>query len=87
MARNYEGKVAFIGMAGNDTEPPMRGFVEQYGLAFPQAVSEDGSLWGRFGVPGQPAWVFVDDSGEYEVHVGPYGQAELEARLDELIAN
>ena len=86
MARNYEGEVAFIGMAGHDEQPAMEEFVQNYDLGFPQAVSEDGSLWGRFGVPGQPAWVLIDDSGEYEVHLGPYEKAELEDRLDQLIA-
>ena len=51
-------------MPGNDSSDDMQAFVDEYGLAFPQAVTEDGSLWARFGVAYQPAWVFVDDSGD-----------------------
>ena len=40
----------------------MQAFVDEFGLSFPQAVTEDGSLWSRFGVAYQPAWVFVDRS-------------------------
>ena len=59
--------------------------MDKYGLqAMPQAVSEDGSLWGRFGVPAQPAWVFIRPSGEYEVVLGSMPLSDLQATLDEL---
>lgn len=74
-------------MAGRDSVPPMRGFVDQYGLEFfPHTVSEDGSLWARFGVGGQPAWIFIDDSGGYETFFGSMDEASLTQTLDELIA-
>jgi hypothetical protein len=74
-------------MAGRDSLPPMRGFVDQYGLDFmPHTVSEDGSLWARFGVAGQPAWLFIDNKGEVETHLGPMDEASLTQKLEELIA-
>lgn len=75
-------------MAGRDSLAPMRGFVDQYGLDFmPHTVSEDGSLWGQFGVGGQPAWVFIDDAGTVETHLGAMDEAALAQKLDELVAN
>ena len=77
----------FIGVPGNDSTENMQAFVDEYGLGFQQAVTEDGSLWVRFGVAYQPAWVFVDDSGETTVVPYELDQADLERTLDELIAS
>ena len=64
----------------------MQGFVDAFSIGFPQAVSEDGSLWVRFGVPYQPAWVFVNDDGTSQVVHGAIPEEELEGMLDRLIA-
>ena len=74
-------------MPGNDSTEHMRSFVDEFGLGFPQAVTEDGSLWARFGVAYQPAWVFVDNSGETTVVPYELERADLERTLDELIAS
>ena len=72
-------------MPGNDDAANMRAFVDEYGLGFPQAVTEDGSLWAHFGVAYQPAWVFVDDSGASTLVPRELPRDELERTLDELI--
>jgi hypothetical protein len=74
-------------MAGLDSTEAMQRFVDEYALAFPQAVSEDGSLWARFGVPYQPAWVFVDDDGRATVIQGALPEDELRTLLDELASS
>ena len=73
-------------MPGNDSSDNMRAFVDEFGLGFPQAVTEDGSLWARFDVAYQPAWVFVDDSGETTLVPYELPEDELERMLDDLIA-
>jgi hypothetical protein len=78
--------VAFVGVPGNDSIDNMRAFVDEFGLGFPQAVTEDGSLWARFDVAYQPAWVFVDDSGETTLVPYELPEDELERVLDDLIA-
>jgi len=65
----------------------MQAFVDEFGLGFPQAVTEDGALWAGFGVAYQPAWVFVDDSGESTLVPTEPPKADLERTLDELIAS
>ncbi|MET0800758.1 MAG: hypothetical protein ABWZ53_06280 [Actinomycetota bacterium] len=87
MARAYEDRVAFVGVPGNDSRDAMQAFVDEFGLTFPQAVTEDGSLWSRFGVAYQPAWVFVDDSGETTLVPYELPEAQLERTLDRLTAN
>lgn len=74
-------------MAGLDSTEAMQRFVDEYALAFPQAVSEDGSLWARFGVPYQPAWVFVNDDGLATVIQGALPEDELRKLLDELASS
>jgi hypothetical protein len=74
-------------MAALDSTDAMQRFVDEFSLNFPQAVSEDGSLWARFGVPYQPAWVFVDDDGQVTVIQGVLPDDELRRILDELAAS
>jgi hypothetical protein len=78
--------VEFVGMAGLGTPDSMEGFVKTYDLAFPQAVSVDGRLWATFGVGGQPAWVFIDDSGKSDLYPFELPRDELEQILENLIA-
>lgn len=75
-----------IGVPGRDDRGPMRDFVARHGLEHvPQAVDEDGSLWAKYGVAYQPAWVFIDDDGSVEVRPGALSRDDLEAALDRLV--
>ena len=73
-------------MGGRDSSDAMQGFIDTFSIEFPQAVSEDGSLWARFGVPYQPAWVFVNDDGRSQVVQGAIPEQDLSGILDQLIA-
>lgn len=74
-----------IGVPGRDTTDAMQRFVDEYGLAgMPQAIDLDGSLWARFGVSYQPAWVLIDDDGTTTVHPGALAGPDLDAALEEL---
>jgi thiol-disulfide isomerase/thioredoxin len=56
-------KVAFVGIAGRSDVGQMQGFVSKYNLNFTNLNDSDGSLWARFGVPWQPAYLFVRPDG------------------------
>lgn len=78
--------VTLIGVAGKDDVGPMREFVERHGLeSVRHVVDEDGSLWASYGVSYQPAWVFIDDSGEASVVAGALGYDGLFAGIDETL--
>lgn len=62
----------------------MQDFEDRHGLTFPSLRDDDGSLFAHFGVPAQPAWVFVDVDGTVEVSLGALAEPDLTARLDEL---
>ncbi len=81
--------MALLSIAARDSVAEMQSFVEQYSLGglFPHLADESGELWARFGVSGQPAWVFVDDAGGGERIFGALSDEELQAKLDALEAD
>lgn len=80
--------VAFVGVAGLGENSDMRDFVEDYGVGgFEHLEDVDGSLWERFGVVQQPAYAFVDDSGEIEVYRGALGEDGIADRVAALTGN
>ena len=65
----------------------MRAFVKKHDLAHVRHVAdEDGGVWRKLGVHGQPTWLFVDDDGTVVRHVGFLDEDGLAAKLDELVA-
>jgi len=81
-------QVSFVGIAGLGEVDEMRMFVDDYHVdAFPHLVDVDGALWERFGVTRQPAYAFVDDSGDVRVVRGELAKAGLADEVNALIAN
>jgi hypothetical protein len=71
-----------LGVPANDTDDAMRAFVDRHALGgVPQLVDDDGTIWARFGVAYQPAWVFLGPGGEREVVAGALSEQALEERL------
>ena len=88
MVRRYQDRIGFVGMAGRGSTADIQAFVDRHGLQDMQTVvDETGELWTSFGVFGQPAWVFVDDTGAHDVYQSALPEDELERVLDELIAS
>jgi peroxiredoxin len=76
----------FLGLAGRDTADEMSGFIDRHGLdGFDHLVDEDGTLWQRFGIARQPAWVFVNDDGTAKTVVGSLSADGLRAEIDRLV--
>ncbi len=86
MAQRYVDEITFVGIAGDDPLDDKIDFVERYDLAMTTIHDPDGSVWRRFGVPGQPSWVFVDDRGSATRVIGSLSSAELESEIDRLLA-
>ena len=81
----FGDRVTFVGVPGHDSDDAHEAFVEEHGLGeITHVVDEDGSLWGRFGITYQPAWVFVDDDGSSQVVAGGLYD-ELDARVQDLV--
>jgi CO/xanthine dehydrogenase Mo-binding subunit len=84
----YGDRVTIIGVPGKDDTGPMQEFVARHGLeGILQAVDVDGSLWQRYGVGYQPAWVFINQDGTVRVHAGGLFGDGIDQAIDELLAS
>lgn len=55
--------VTFVGVAGHSDVASAADFVSKYHLNFTNLNDADGSIWARFNVPWQPAYVFYRADG------------------------
>lgn len=55
--------VAFVGIAAHSDLPAMQAFVSKYNLNFTNLDDANGSIWARYNVPWQPAYVFYRADG------------------------
>lgn len=87
VAEQYGSQVTLIGVPGRGELDEMRDFVDDTGTDSLTHVADlGGDIWSAFGVYGQPAYAFIDDSGTVEVFIGGMGGDALAERIDELIA-
>lgn len=77
--------MTFLGVAWNGSREAMQAFVERHGLTFPSLVDVAGDVFGRFGVPFQPAWVFIDERGTATRIQGSLDEESLQTYIDELV--
>jgi thiol-disulfide isomerase/thioredoxin len=78
-------KVTFVGVAGRSDVGSMQGFASRYNLNFTNLNDADGSLWARFGVPWQPAYLFYRADGS-STFVNNPTQAMSQPELAERVA-
>ena len=55
--------VTFVGVAAHSDVDAMQGFVSKYNLRFTNLNDANGSIWARYNVPWQPAYVFYRADG------------------------
>jgi thiol-disulfide isomerase/thioredoxin len=55
--------VTFVGVAAHSDVGAMQSFVSKYNLNFTNLNDADGSIWARYGVPWQPAYMFYRADG------------------------
>ncbi|WP_165977437.1 TlpA family protein disulfide reductase [Nonomuraea diastatica] len=80
------GDVAFIGVAGLDTEAAMKEFVERTGTGDLVHLADDkGAVWTKLGVSEQSTFVFMKPDGSTEKASGPLSQDKLDEHLRELL--
>jgi peroxiredoxin len=59
-----------VGVAWTGSDDDFQGFVDTYDLTFPQISDDPGDVYGRFGIPAQPAFVIVTADGSVETLFG-----------------
>jgi thiol-disulfide isomerase/thioredoxin len=80
-------KVAFVGVAARSDVAAMQDFVSKYNLNFTNLNDADGSIWARYNVPWQPAYVFYKSDGTSTFVNNPTSampQQELQQRVSAL---
>ena len=83
-AVQYGRRVAFLGLASNDTPAKARGFLGEHWTAYPSYGDEDTKIANAIGVrTGLPTTVFFGRDGKVAfVHQGPYrNSAQLDADI------
>jgi hypothetical protein len=86
LVRDYRDKVQFLAVGSVDTADQIEDFVSYYGLkSVPTAIDTDGSLRTSIGVPGHPAWAFIDEDGGARVVVGSVFDPVLIDEVEELV--
>ena len=83
MQQQYGDDVQFVGVAGRDDLEAIQDFIDTLDVdAFPHAVDESGVIWASFNITTQPSFVFLNDDGTGETHVGALGVDGLIPRLE-----
>jgi DsbE subfamily thiol:disulfide oxidoreductase len=86
LSREYEGRVAFIGVNHRDDQAAARAYLEEFDVSYPSVRDPAGELAYRFGVPWLPATVVVDASGEMRYRfVGAVTESTLRAHLEDVL--
>jgi thiol-disulfide isomerase/thioredoxin len=81
-------KVTFVGVAARSDVGQMQAFVDKYNLRFTNLNDADGSIWARYNVPWQPAYVFYRADGSSTFVNNPTAampQQELQDRVNALL--
>jgi len=79
--------VTFVGIAAHSDVAAMQSFVSKYNLNFTNLNDADGSIWARFNVPWQPAYMFYRADGSSTFVNNPtsaMSQQELAGRVSAL---
>lgn len=80
-------KVTFVGVAARSDPAAMQSFVDKYNLGFTNLNDADGSIWARYDIPWQPAYVFYRADGSSTFVNNPTSampQQELAGRVADL---
>ena len=79
-------KVAFVGVAIQDTETKARAFVAKHQLTYPTGIDKSGSIKRAYGVYAMPVSFFIDKNGIISrIHAGGLTEGILKHELDTLL--
>jgi thiol-disulfide isomerase/thioredoxin len=79
-------RVTFVGVAARSDVADMQAFVSKYNLNFTNLNDADGSIWARYNVPWQPAYVFYRADGSSTFVNNPTAAMPLQELSDRVAA-
>jgi thiol-disulfide isomerase/thioredoxin len=86
LSREYEGRVAFLGVNFRDDLAAARAYIREFDVTYPSVVDDSGTVAHRFQVPYLPATIIADAEGELRWRLlGAQPEERLRQYLDELL--
>ncbi len=86
--RYQDDGVVVVGLDAQDFRSDARGFIDRFGLTYPNVHDGQGSTLDRFGVTGFPETWFIDENGRIVEHIsGPVTAATLEENIQEMLGS
>ena len=87
VAREFQGKVQFLGVDILDHLAPARAFIRRFGWPYPSVFDRRGAIRDDLGFVGQPITVVYDASGmQVFTHSGAVGEADLREAVEGVVA-
>lgn len=85
-ASEFDGRVAFLGVASKDTQAGAAGFLEEVGITYPNVFDASGEVRRDLDLRGFPTTYVFDANGELRTTVvGGITEPQLAAQLDDLM--
>ncbi len=79
-------KVAFLGIAVDDTEKKAKAFMQKMGLTIPAGLDKTGEIKEAYGLYGMPTTFFIDKGGKISyLHAGVVTEELLKHEIDKLL--
>ena len=78
-SRLWSDELSVVGVGWSGEERIYSDFIAEGGLTFPQIDDTVGDVYGRFGIPYQPAVVFVRPDGSTSTVLGEITASDVEA--------
>lgn len=85
--KKFAADVTVLGVSWNGTTQAMHDFEVRHGLTFTSVNDDDGKIYKQFGIPIQPAWVFISQDGSMTTHFGSIDEGSLKEELQKLSAS
>jgi thiol-disulfide isomerase/thioredoxin len=86
VAREFQGRVQFLGVDILDHLSPARAFVRKYGWPYPSVFDPTGAIRDDLGLVGQPITIVYDASGEQAFSwSGAVEEEALRATLNDVL--
>lgn len=86
LANAFKGKVRIIGVAGLAPVNDMKQFVtDTHTSNIVHLADSDGTIWQRFQIPAQPAFIFITSKGAVSRQLGALSKSDLFTRTRQLL--
>ena len=86
--RHREAGVVVLGLDAQDFRSDARGFIDRFGLTYPNVHDGEGATLNRYGVTGFPETWFINENGRIVEHIsGPVSAEILEENIQRMLGS